>query len=295
LNRARRIAAQVVGFLLGASLVRAGGPPPPTEPPEVFYRVSFPEPGTNHVDVEAWSQYARPDSLDLWRWAPAFARIRRVEAHVSAEAVVLNACDREARRYRAEVPRGAPLEWAYTAELAPADTMPQAYGAAFACFWLGSVLLAPARSDVPNTPAVVKLLLEARLPQHWQSVGPWRVSKGMFAAPTVAGLFDDFIGCGAFRTRLMTVASPACTLQVAAAPGLQDSLGAAQLAALAAHFGPGPATVFLVPGRGAARAFVAHRSALVVCGAARDAMASFDAAWPQRRRSEHWHAGAPSQ
>jgi len=286
---------QVAGILLGATVVRAGGPAPPTEPPEVFYRVSFSEPGTSHVDVETWSQYARPDSLDLWRWVPALARIRRVEAHVSAEGVVLNPRGAQARRYRVEVPRGAPLEWAYTAELAPGDSMPHAFGPSFTCFWLGSVLLAPARSDVPNTAAVVKLRLEARLPRHWQAVGPWPVSKGMFAAATVGDLFDDFLGCGTFETRTTVVTAAACTLQVATASPLPDSLGAAQLATLAAHFGPGRATVFVVPAPGAPRVFVAHRSALVVCRAGSTVAASFDAAWQRVRSTERWHAAAPSE
>ncbi len=293
MNRAPSIATQVAAALLGATLVRAGGPGLPTEPPEIFYRINIAEPRTNHVDCETWSQYARPDSLDLWRWAPSFARIQRVEAHVSAEGLVLNPRGAQERRYRVEVPRGAPLKWEYTAELAPADSMPHAFGPAFTCFWLGSVLLAPARSDVPDTPAVVKVLLDARLPHHWKTAGPWPVTNGMYTAATVGDLLDAFLGCGIFTTRETLVAAAACTLQVATAPPLVDNLGAEQCAALAARFGPGRATVFVVPGKGAPRAFVAHRSALVVCPA--DAAAGFTAAWPHARNSAGWHAGAPSQ
>ena len=280
--RSGRNAAAALGLAAAfAFAARAGTPPPPTEPPEAWLRVTVARPGAPLLEVAIWMQYGHSDSVDLRLSLPGLAHWARLEAHVAAEALVLQPNARTGA-YRVEVPRGALLQWEYAATLATAESLPQSFGADHACAYLGGFVLAPQRFDQPQTPAVDRWFMDATLPPHWRAVGPWRQPKGQLRPRSTDDLGDNFAGWGRWKARTAVVAG-ACTLQVAAAGGLPDSLGAGRESLLAQQFGAGCALVLLVPSDAAPRAFTASHSALVRVVATPDAWAGFDAAWAVRR------------
>lgn len=261
---------------------RAGTPPLPKEPPECWLRVTVTQPAKPVLDVDVWMQYGHTDSVDLVLRGPVLARWNRLEAHIAAEALVLQA--RAATgAYRVEVPRGALLQWAYPAAFAGAESLPESFGPDHACAYLGGFVLAPQRFDQPAMPAAERWFVAAALPSHWRTVGPWNTRDGQLRPRDAGDLLENFAGWGRWKTHT-TVTASACTLQVAAAGGLPDSLGTGREAELAQHFGAGRALVLLVPASGAPRAFLGARSALVKLPVATGAPAAYDAAWAARRR-----------
>lgn len=285
-KRYARHAAAAWGLAAAFALVAHAGPPPlPKEPPEFWVRVTVAAPARPILDVDCWMQYGHTDSVELQLRAPALARWARLEARVASEALVLQ--PRAATgAYRVEVPRGALLQWGYPAAFTTAESLPQSFGPDHACAYMGGFVLAPQRFDAPAMPAAERWFVDATLPSHWRAVGPWAARDGHLRPRDGTDLLENFAGWGLWKTRT-TVAAGACTLQVASAGGLPDSLGTAREAALAAQFGSGRALVLLVPAAGAPRAFVAQRSALVriaTVPGTPGTHAAFDTAWAARRR-----------
>jgi hypothetical protein len=273
--------------LASASPIRADGAVPAARPvPEHWVRVQVAPKGRPALDVDGWLQYGRPDSVDLVPPARPIARWDRIEAHVAAEALVLHA--HGSGRYRVEVPRGALLQWTYTAQFATADTVPQSFGNDHACVYMGGMLLDPVRPGT-DEPAAERFLVDAyALPTGWRAVGPWRTHDKVLRPRDARDLRENFAAWGRWRThsRVVTASAGACTLQVAATGGLSDSLAAGTEDALAAHFGPGRALVVLVPSPGAARAFTASRSAMVRLPKTGPLAENWSAAWAARRAAE---------
>lgn len=281
----RRHAAAVAGFTaftLAAAfalVARAGTPPWPREAPECWLRITVAQPGKPVLDVDGWMQYGHTDSVDLRLSVPGLAHWARLEAHVAAEALVLH--PRAATgAYRAEVPRGALLQWVYPAAFATAESLPQSFGPEHACAYLGGFALAPERADHAAVAAAERWFVDATLPPGWRALGPWNARDGHLRPRDRDDLQDNFAGWGLWRTH--SVVAGACTLQVAAAAGLSDSLGTSCEALLGQQFGAGRSLVLLVPGP-APRAFVAARSALVRVVPGAGPRAGFDAAWAVRR------------
>jgi len=292
--RTGRYAAAAGGLAaaFACAAAHAGTPPLPKEPPECWVRITVAQPAQPVLDVDGWMQYGHTDSVELMLAAPALARWNRLEARVASEALVLQ--PRAATgRYRVEVPRGALLQWAYPAAFAAAESLPQSFGPDHACAYLGGFVLAPRRFDQPAVPAAERWFVQAALPSHWRAVAPWNTRDGLLRPRDAADLLENFAGWGRWKIRT-TVTASACTLQVAAAGGVADSLGAGPEAQIAQHFGPGRALVLLVPAAGVPRAFLGARSALLKLPAAPATPAGFDAAWAARRRVQTPAAPAAS-
>ena len=89
----------------------------PTQPPELFSRISWFTAGSSKLDVEAFVQFARPDSIDLAQLAPAAAPVARIEAGIHPDLLILHAHHADPRLYRVRVPVGSPINCNYTVKL----------------------------------------------------------------------------------------------------------------------------------------------------------------------------------
>lgn len=267
--RGREVTAlRILALLLGATQVHAGGPPAHTERPEFYAHVLYMTPGGTRVEVRGRVQYARGDSLDLERLAPASARLPRVEAYVASEAVVLHAHRPDPERYRVAVPRGAPLAWETPLDLGKADSLPHAVGPDWACVWLGSLVLAPRLPD-DSTAAVERIFLGTNLPDRWRALGPWPRRAKLFWPASLDDLVDDYLAVGAgwrVREHVLGTEAAACTLQVAVAGKHDDAAWNARLAAWLAPQLPtaGRALVCVAPTGGAPQVWRGRRSWLVL-------------------------------
>jgi len=260
-----------------ALLARPSLAAPPAAPgriPELYIRFELPNPARAQLEVFGRIQHAVPESLDLVRWEPAAARLPRLEMMLGAEGLVLHPRGADPQWFRTAVVRGTPLEYHYTLEFAPADTLPHVWGAEFACLWLGSTVLA-VRDGLDRSagaPAVERLLVGAALPPNWKLSAPWPQRDGLAHPADLEDCVDNFVGFGTWRTHTTIVRdAPACTLTTAIAPPFAASSDSSWMQVARQMMlprmpqrGRGRAWVGIAPAA-RARAWVARRSALVVC------------------------------
>jgi hypothetical protein len=276
--------AALAAVIAVAAAVRAGGPPVPTDPPQLFTQIGYWDPGSRRFEAHTWVQFARPESLDLVRLAPRRASVPRVEASIHPDLLVLQAQREDPQTFRVRVPLGSPIACNYDVTLRAAADAPHAVGADYLCVWLGEALLAPLRPEKPATfttrvPGMVgdgldaatgaeRFWLEAQLPDHWHAYGPWRTENKVFRPATLGDQIDNFLALGVWRTSDALVGeASACTLQVALAGTLPVADAAwseravREVGAAGIH---GRALVCIAPSPGALQVWPARRSWLVL-------------------------------
>jgi hypothetical protein len=243
--------------------VPAWGEPPA---PEYYARVAVAAAGATMLEVSGRVQFVPADSLDLVRTLPAAGRLPRLEAMLSAEAVVLHPREAARQFYRTLMPDRAPLGWSYELQLATAPGLPQVAGSDYLCAWMGGVLLAPQVPGHRDSSAVVRLFFGAGS-NDIPAYGPWPRHDGLFWPASLDDLVDGFLALGNWRVSERVVAS-ACTLQVAIAgtlPVTDEAWGARLSRDLAAQLPRGGrALVCVAPAPGDLAVHRARRSWLVL-------------------------------
>lgn len=252
----------------------AATPAAPGRVPELYIKFELANPAGRELTVNGRIQYAVPESLDLVRWEPEAARLPRLEMMLGAEGLILHPRHTDPQSFRTTVVRGAPLEYHYTLAFAPTDSLPQAWGAEFVCTWLGSTVLAVRGvSDAgAGAPAVERLLVGAELPLKWKLSTPWPQRDGLAHPADLEDCVDNFVGFGLWRTHTTIVReATACTLTTAIAPMFAAASDSSWMQLARQVMLPrmparnlGRAWVAIAPAA-RARAWVARRSALVVC------------------------------
>ncbi len=276
-------ALQRMALGLACTLIAMRGwaaPPPPPDPtprwiPELYVKFELADPARPQFDVQGRIQHATPESLDLVRWDPDASRLPRLEVMLGAEGMILHPRSAEPESYRTLVPRGAPLGYRYTLSPVRADSIPQVWGADHACVWLGSTVLAPRftrdHATAAGAAAVQRLLVGASLPEHWKLWTPWPQHAGLAHLIDLEDATDNFVGFGIWRssTEIVRGAVP-CTLttSIAGAFAVADSswmrIARETLLPLMPERHSGRAWIGIAPGSHA-RAWIARRSALIVC------------------------------
>jgi hypothetical protein len=250
--------------------------------PELYVKLEIADPTRANLTALGRIQHARPESLDLVRWNPAFARLPRLEIMLGAEGMIAHRRGVDPEWYRSPVPRGTPLGYRYELALARADSLPQVWAESSACVWMGSTVLAP--RDAAGAPAVERLLVGAALPVSWTMHTPWPQRSSLAYPFDLEDCADNFIAFGRWRVHTGIVRDAAvCTLTTVVATSFAAASDSTWIQIARQEFLPrmpqrglGRASVIVAPAT-RPRAWVARRSVLVVSPLAPPSTPAWDA------------------